>query len=62
MVELPAVTVCNLSPLPATPALDSHPTWGAFLALQETATNPGDFANQADHSHARSETQYKISQ
>ncbi|KAK8404855.1 hypothetical protein O3P69_001450 [Scylla paramamosain] len=40
LVELPAVTVCNLSPLPATPALAFHPTWGAFLALQDAATRP----------------------
>ncbi|XP_071517138.1 uncharacterized protein [Panulirus ornatus] len=40
VLEFPGVTVCNLSPLPRTPALATHPIWGAFLTLEQNIGEP----------------------
>ncbi|KAK3869267.1 hypothetical protein Pcinc_025414 [Petrolisthes cinctipes] len=40
IAEFPAVTVCNLNPLPARQQLTEHPMWGAFVALEENNKDP----------------------
>ncbi|KAK3868192.1 hypothetical protein Pcinc_026412 [Petrolisthes cinctipes] len=37
VMEFPAVTLCSLSPLPASRELASHPIWAPFLTYQHTS-------------------------
>ncbi|KAK7071894.1 hypothetical protein SK128_010960 [Halocaridina rubra] len=38
--EFPGVTVCNLSPLPRSSALQKHGLWAAFIMMEERNTYP----------------------
>ncbi|XP_069984149.1 uncharacterized protein [Penaeus vannamei] len=40
----PAVTVCNLSPMPRVDALKDHPTWGVFIQVETSFNNSNDCA------------------
>ncbi|XP_066965473.1 uncharacterized protein [Macrobrachium rosenbergii] len=40
VAEFPAVTVCNLNPLPKTENLDNHDAWGTFLSLEKQTYLP----------------------
>ncbi|KAK3856074.1 hypothetical protein Pcinc_037565 [Petrolisthes cinctipes] len=41
VMEFPAVTLCSLSPLPASRELASHPIWAPFLTYQHTSYSEG---------------------
>ncbi|XP_037781323.1 low-density lipoprotein receptor-related protein 1-like [Penaeus monodon] len=38
----PAVTVCNLSPMPSVDALKEHPTWGVFIQVETSFNNSNE--------------------
>ncbi|KAK7073351.1 hypothetical protein SK128_014300 [Halocaridina rubra] len=42
VVEFPAITVCNLNPLPFKDELRDHKLWGAFIKIEEANSEPDD--------------------
>lgn len=49
----PAVTVCNLSPMPRVDALKDHPTWGVFIQVETSFNDSNGRVCQASLSLAR---------